>query len=649
MALALLVGSGVAAAAPDPGSTPSPDPNAAPSSRPAAGPEKERQAGHRPESGKNPQAGPSFKQKDGVWQVDSTETVLRNTVTDKDNDKANLTFEVYTTDADGKPKTQVKLNDSEYGVLVSDYVPSGERAQVTVPVGKLKPGVTYTFHTSAYDGGLYETEWSPWANFRIRDRAVDIKLPEPDKDAPTLNQDTYQERQLIRQPSAFPVPPSEPPIGYSASDGWSCGRLNEKTGIQPCSRLVPDDSKKTRDALRNGARGTKAELPHLVDWCEGLGSSYIKRFEACIAGFKYEYHGIVIKDGRPTGETLYAAWAVGQEVKLSGTSPTFKQQLTLVPLEIDKDFGSVTLNVEFDCLLSDRCSSGQQSWDGALVWTSANPWSHTAVGTTDHTWNAADKADTLDLSTKITAYAPVTNPAASRWITDDAQVRCDKIFSTTKPGCTFHKYIPTWTFHTKKFPVAAAHAWLIQAKLPNHPGSETHKKPMFYLPKATSNVHGRNPQKNRDVICPKVSGNAWAKAKGHPETTLLTDISSGDVRSCDEFAYAATYNSGGMPKSMDGLNEVASGDACLQTYSKRAKQGEWHLYDDDREAAPTFKEVCGRSTMSNWMNTQSMQSFPSEFSQKYRLLDKDPYWVDTPGFEHCDATKATVKCTVPRP
>ncbi|MEV8312378.1 hypothetical protein AB0P36_35110 [Streptomyces flavidovirens] len=49
------------------------------------------------------------------------------------------------------------------------------------------------------------------------------------------------------------------------------------------------------------------------------------------------------------------------------------------------------------------------------------------------------------------------------------------------------------------------------------------------------------------------------------------------------------------------------------------------------------------------MNTQSMQSFPREFSQKYRLLDKDPYWADTPGFEHCDATKATVTCTVPKP
>ncbi len=116
-------------------------------------------AGNRPVSGKNPQAGPAWTQVSGVWQVNTTETVLRNTVTDKDNDTANLTFEVYTTDAFGKPKTQVKLDDSQYGVLVSKFVPSGSTAEVKVAHGKLKPGVTYTFHTSAYDdSGLYETE-----------------------------------------------------------------------------------------------------------------------------------------------------------------------------------------------------------------------------------------------------------------------------------------------------------------------------------------------------------------------------------------------------------------------------------------------------------------------------------------------------------
>jgi hypothetical protein len=645
------LGSGGVAAAADSGDG-TPDWDYAPSSRPAAGPEALAMANDsRPVSGKNLQAGPEFtKNSAGVWQANRTTVTLRNTVTDADGDAANLTFQVYTTDAAGNPKDQVQLTDPDtgkpaaYGVIVSDFVTSGGRASVTIRYGDLKANTTYAFRTSAFDGSLYETNWSSWAKFHTRGRAVNITLPEPNKDAPAVNQDGYQEPQKIAQPSMAAVDPTEPPVGRSAEDGWNCGTLNKKTGIQPCSRLVPDDSKKIRDALTKGTNGVKA-LPHLVDWCANLTGSHIKRYEACIGSFTYEYEGIVIKDGKPTGEILNASWAVGQEVKLAGNSATFTQQLVLVPVAIDAKFGSVTLNVEFDCLLADRCTNGPQSWNGALVWTGADPFSHSAVGKIDHTWNAANNADKLDLSTKITAYSPVANPAATRWQADGAQIRCDKISSTT-PGCTFYKYIPTWVMNFAKTPPAVAHAWLIQAKLPNHPGSEAANKPLFYLPAASKNAPGRDPDDNRKVICP----DGWAATYGNPDATTVPEISSGDKASCDEFAYASSYNSGGMPAGMGGMNEVDTGNDCVQTYATRVKQGEWHLYDDIREAAPTWKEVCGRSAMSGWINSTSMGgAFSSGFSTKYRMLDKDPYWVSFPQFAHCDASKVTVACTVPKP
>ncbi|KPI23642.1 hypothetical protein OV320_0589 [Actinobacteria bacterium OV320] len=160
-----------------------------------------------------------------------------------------------------------------------------------------------------------------------------------------------------------------------------------------------------------------------------------------------------------------------------------------------------------------------------------------------------------------------------------------------------------------------------------------------YLPASV-----RDSDLNRKVICP----DGWAKTYGNPDTT---PIDTSDTASCDEFAYAASYNSGGMPASLDGMNEVDTGNDCVQTYASRIATGDWRLYDDIRSAAPTWKEVCGRSAMSNYQNTQSMQPFSGTFSSasKYRLLDKDEYWVAFPEFAHCDASKVTVACTVPKP
>ncbi|MEU0413602.1 hypothetical protein ABZ307_38230 [Streptomyces griseorubiginosus] len=110
----------------------------APAARPAAGPEVVTAANdHRPESGNNLKAAPGTKDANGVWQVNRTNPTLSNTVTDGDGDTANLTFQVYTTDASGNPKAQVNLTDPDtgkpaaYGVVVSNFVTSGGTAKVT--------------------------------------------------------------------------------------------------------------------------------------------------------------------------------------------------------------------------------------------------------------------------------------------------------------------------------------------------------------------------------------------------------------------------------------------------------------------------------------------------------------------------------------
>ncbi|AWL36524.1 hypothetical protein C0R01_31220 [Streptomyces albidoflavus] len=83
------------------------------------------------------------------------------------------------------------------------------------------------------------------------------------------------------------------------------------------------------------------------------------------------------------------------------------------------------------------------------MWSGADPFSHSAVGTRSHTWTGIS-AGTLHLSTKTTANSPVANPAATRWHAADAETRCDKI-ATTKPGCA--TYFPTRVMNFDETPV----------------------------------------------------------------------------------------------------------------------------------------------------------------------------------------------------
>ncbi|TYC15830.1 hypothetical protein [Actinomadura syzygii] len=577
-----------------------------------------------------------------MWQVNTSMAVLRNTVTDADGDKSTLSFEVWTLDADGKPKDRVKLtDDNPYGVLVSDFVASGKTASVTVDTGRLKPGVTYVFRTSAFDGSLYETSWSPWAKFKIRNRVVDIKLPAPKQDEPTLDQDAFQQPQKIAQPvetSDHGVAVRPGTQGRNGRAGSSCADILKRADGQICWRIVPDDGKR---APKKRSK-TSAASPDLVDWCDdNPAGSYIKRYEACI-NLGVVAEAVKVIDNKPV--TLYAKWNVQQQYQLSNNTGDIREKMSLVPTDPVDPFFAVTLDVDFKCLVFCTSGSGSPEWDGLRLWLPGDL--HTAEGTTSHTWEGGkeegERSPFINLEPTITQTRETGNQEKRSWMAVEAAIRCDTL-SKPQPGCVFPGYTPTWTFNTKKFPVAAAHAWLIKSKLPNHPGSREHGKPMFFLPKPKpDDTTGRDPDDNRKVICPS----GWARKNGHPETTPVKD---GDVPSCDEFAFAASYNSGGMPTSDGGLNQVSSGDQCLQTYGTRIGADDWHLYDDERKPAPTFTEVCGRSAMSNWMNTQSMQSFASTFSQKYRLLNYDKYWVSTPGFEHCDATVATVRCTVPKP
>ncbi|MEU7103086.1 hypothetical protein AB0A66_32795 [Streptomyces longwoodensis] len=626
-----------------------------PASRPAAGPEKLTLANdHRPESGNNLKAAPGTKDANGVWQVNRTNPTLSNTVTDGDGDTANLTYQVYTTDASGNPKDQVKLTDPDtgkpaaYGVVVSNFVTSGGTAKVTLHYGDLKPNTTYAFRTSAYDGSLYETDWSAWAKFKTRGRAVDIKIPEPNKSAPAVDLDRYQEP-LVGTRNRPGVTATAKAAGKGNETCTDHGQKITCISVGKPSDLSAKQKQDIADKLRTGSGS-------LVPWCTdtgvSVGKDYLKRDSACLkwaTPIVYTY-----KFKAPDG-TVYnpadAHFASAIEIKLDPVSRKFTQRFALVPMDpfiVEHGTigmpGPITMTPTFKC--SPECTTAAPVWDGSNTWLPKGDL-HAAYATFNHEWTGGTATKITSLQLDWTIAGTVNDGAGEiendpQWLGNsipDFDIRCDVVASATSPGCVFAAYKPTWVMNFAKTPAAVAHAWLIQSKLPNHPGSKTAGKPIKYLPASV-----RDSDLNRKVICP----DGWAKTYGSPDTT---PIDTSDTASCDEFAYAASYNSAGMPASLQGMNEVDTGNDCVQTYATRIATGDWRLYDDIRTAAPTWKEVCGRSSMSNYQNTQSMQPFSGTFSSasKYRLLDKDEYWVAFPEFAHCDASKATVSCTVPKP
>ncbi|OIV39321.1 hypothetical protein BIV57_00275 [Mangrovactinospora gilvigrisea] len=289
-----------------------------------------------------------------------------------------------------------------------------------------------------------------------------------------------------------------------------------------------------------------------------------------------------------------------------------------------------------DCSVVSGSGSG---WGSTLPkWTSAADPSATYHEVLS--WDGGSAADvntTFHLSDALNAQTALGGMDVN-WTdnTELSEIRCDTVLSGPPGKCVFDNYAPTYTLNAGKYPMPAAHAWLIQHKLPSHdgqPGEPGQASPMYYLP-GGDNGQGNN----RDLICPS----GWAAAKGNPNATPAGIT---DTLSCDEYAFNASYNSAGMPASLGGLNAVGSGDECVQTYVTKVNNTTWHLYNDERDIDPTWTEKCGRSVMSSSQNSGVMSPFGG-FITNMRLLKGDAYWMDPNLAADCSTDALAVKCTM---
>ncbi|MFJ6571015.1 hypothetical protein ACIQNU_26745 [Streptomyces sp. NPDC091292] len=440
------------------------------------------------------------------------------------------------------------------------------------------------------------------------DLIPDIRLPDGDPNAP----EPAEVEPVTTVPGdVFPRPGLQAATaGRSAGkhpDAFDCRPVKGKKNTEVCLEFPDEPAKSKPTPPSSSAPGISA-----ADFCDQNGSAkFFSRTKACLQD---TFSATVYKDGVPIAQNIYA---YDHEIALDIESATFRQTVTIKPTTVDPKVPSVGINLQSFC--SPKCSSGGIIWSVPATWAPGDM--HTAVGTIDHTWLGTSGHDTMHLNWIISStMAGAPNGGADFEVAGGKMdIRCDLEAKATrgKPGCVFPEYIPTYVVNTAANPSAAAFYWILMQKLPSHPGSREHDQPLNYL--ADSTRQGLN----RELVCPKSGPDKFV---GNPASKP-----PGGTSSCDEYPFAATYQSGGMPPQA-----VLSGKDCTQIYASPVAGGGWTILEDPNYArVNTWTEICGRASIPGDENSGAANRIGLFFVPKNRVLDKDRFYLSTPGFEEC--------------
>jgi hypothetical protein len=215
--------------------------------------------------------------------------------------------------------------------------------------------------------------------------------------------------------------------------------------------------------------------------------------------------------------------------------------------------------------------------------------------------NQTDTFYTLDFAAPN--FVPLQPP---QWNTP-LIYRCDNIIKNQRAGCVFPAYTSTLKYSRTTSGASAAMIQWAQQHLSGHWGRQGTGQPLTRLADTTK------ASTNRTTICKK----AWV-SKG---TKIGGDF--GDTDSCDEFPFAATYQSG-------ALHGVKSGKQCAQvTAVETGKKGQteaqrWNSVKP--LGTVTGKEACIRGHIPNKLNGVTGGAY-GNFINQQRLLDRDSFWV----------------------
>ena len=207
----------------------------------------------------------------------------------------------------------------------------------------------------------------------------------------------------------------------------------------------------------------------------------------------------------------------------------------------------------------------------------------------------------LTESYTVTVIQPgATTTGAATW--SAPSLRCDNgVAISGSSGCVEPDFVPVLSVSQASSGASAVMILWAQTHLSAHWGLQGSGQPLRRLTSSTQQAG------NRRVIC---------------NSTFVSGSTGVPNDSCDEFPFAATYESG-------ALNGVTSGAQCAQvtairTASSGSVAAQWG--NIGVIGSPTGNEKCVRGHIPVSLNSDAGGAL-GRFTIAQRLNDNDPYWL----------------------
>jgi len=326
-----------------------------------------------------------------------------------------------------------------------------------------------------------------------------------------------------------------------------------------------------------------ASVPGL--WCSSLAPGYwwITRTEGCVHGGRIT----AIAYDADTGEELgRAEFSVASLVELAAGPST--DVVETAEVQMTSGTGLLAAPV---LTHSARCTAPCQTYDG-VGFTSTMTTGEVEGSYFSYLDNPGADKHSFETEHKFSVGIPEVGSLPSVTVMGPSTIRCDGLVGN-RSGCVFPAFTPELVLPVAVYRAAAVNIRFAQGYLPDQWG---------YAQPLTRQASTSQQEANRNAIC--------RDGTFFPIAEVVDD-------SCDEFAFAASRQSGGEL----GL----TGSACAEIVPVETEPGTWGIW----AFRYTGAERCVRAHVPLAENS-AVGTALSNFTQKERILDEDPYTVYAP-------------------